>query len=101
VAAEWVAPGEPPTLSPAQAERWAEVLLWLGKQYGRPQLPAVLLCQPQARPVAAQLIIDCGARVQAVVARELQPLTRLQTIHTVSSLDAEGTLEVTAREGLN
>lgn len=101
LAAEWLAPGEPATLPPEQAERWTEVLLWLGRQYGRPQQPAVLLCQPQARPVAAQLIVDCGARVRAIVARELQPLTRLQTIHTVSSLDAEGTLVVEAREGLN
>jgi len=100
-AAERMAPGGPLALPPAQAERWSELLLWLGKQYGRPQLPAVLLCSSLARPVAAQLIGECGAHVRAIVARELQPLTRLKTLHLVHSLEAEGTMVAEAREGLN
>lgn len=86
-----MAMGEVVVLPPETAQAWYRTLNNLAGRFSRPRRPATLLCEAETRPVIAQLISDSGARLRAVSARELQPLTRLQILLTLERVD-EGQL---------
>lgn len=73
-------------LRPDYARQWAQALQWLAERYAAPRCPAVILCPPHLRRAVAQMIIDCGAALRAVSARELQPLTQVRVLHTMEKL---------------
>jgi flagellar biosynthesis component FlhA len=83
---------------PEQAEQWAQTLLWLAERFSRPQRPAVILCHPRTRALVARQISDCGARLRAITAAELLPLTQLRCKQCVKSLQAEPMMSAQVRE---
>lgn len=87
-------------LSPQQAEQWAQALSHLGDRYAGSGREAVILCPPRLRRTLAEMITDSGARLRAISAQELQPLTQVRVIHTVEALEAQAPTVLQLREGV-
>lgn len=80
---------QPVALTPDRLIAWEEALHWLQERFALPQRRPVMLCGREARPVLAQIIRDTGLCLYALQPAELLPLTEVQTVYMLSSLEPE------------